>query len=833
VKKRSWLLGIMAMITLGLFIFIAGYAVIYFNGQKLLMQNLEKLDMPEATIVYDNNGKEFAKILIENRELVTLEQIPDKLEEAVIATEDQRFGEHAGVDLWSIGRAIYRDILHQELKEGGSTITQQVAKNMFLSPEKTFFRKATEVSIALALEKNFSKDEILEMYLNRINFGNGAYGVKAAAKYHFGVSDLNDLSLLEMAVLAGAPKAPSTYSPTNHPDRALERAAVVLQLMTDQGYITEEERREAINSELRKPSAKMNRSASAIRDYILDQAEELTGLSEDELRIGGYRIYTTVDTQAQRAVDTAFDNPELFPEDGPEQIAQGAMAIIDPKTGGIAAMSGGRNYVTKGLNRALNKNRQPGSAFKPVAVYAPALETGNYTPYSMLKDAPIDFNGYKPSNLSGKYAGEMTMFEAVKRSINLPAVWLLNEIGVKRGYQFAKDLGIELAPEDRNNLAIALGGVTQGVSPLEMARAYGAFDNGGKLAETHVITSIQDSQGNTIYSFKPSEKKVMSEQTAYYMTLLLQGVTEKGGTGVKANFGRPVAGKTGTTQIGVKGVKNSSGNRDVWFVGYTPEYAAAVWMGFDDTNKTHYLKSGSGTAAHLFATVMSEALKGRKETSFTRPKDVEEPKKGPTEIKDLAGAYDPERKQAILAWSPMTEKDVEYRLYRKEASEEAYQLLISTQATEVADITVQPGFTYQYYVTVYSPGSNQESAASNIVDVIVPLEGEGSDEGVDLPDLNDILPPIDGEPPVEGEPGAGDEFGQPDDGFGEQTPVPGDGNGSGSGQGQDNGQNVPQPGTNNGNAGQPGGTDNSGTPPAGSDAGAGANGDTVVIPDGL
>ncbi|WP_309118530.1 transglycosylase domain-containing protein [Paenibacillus sp.] len=789
---RRWVIGIFSVLTLGLLIFIAGYFVIYMNGHTLLEQNQEKLDMAEATVVYDRNGEEFARLMIQNRELVTLDEVPDKLEQAMIATEDQRFESHAGVDFWSIGRAIVKDIIARDLVEGGSTITQQVAKNMFLNADKTFFRKATEVSIALALENNFEKDQILEMYLNRIYFGNGAYGVKAAAERHFGKDDLEDLSLLEIAVLAGMPKAPNTYSPTNNPDKALERAAVVLSLMKDQGYITEEERREALNSTLGKPAPRADGTASAMRDYVLEQAALVTGKSEEELRIGGYEIHTTVDAKAQRAMDEAFANPELFPEDGPKQIAQGAMVIVEPKTGGIVAMNGGRNYVEKGYNRAL-ADRQPGSSFKPIAVYGPALETGEWQPYSILKDEKMSFGNYSPSNLSGKYAGEMTMMEAVRRSINLPTVWLLNEIGVDRGLRFAKDLGIDMDAKDRN-LAIALGGLTHGASPLEMARAYGAFANNGVLAETHVITEVLDTDGHRVYTFEPSGKRVMSERTAYYSTVLLEAVTQKGGTGTKANFGRPIAGKTGTTQLGLKGVKDSAGNRDIWFVGYTPQYAAAVWMGFDETNAEHYVKSGSGTAAAMFAAVMKKAMDGMEVQDFNRPSGVEEPKEAeaPAAIADLSGFYDVEKREAVLTWSAVPEAEgIEYRLYRKvEPFDAPAEMLHASDSTTVIDISGAAGKKYMYYVTAYAKETELESAPSNVVEIVVPGEGEGAGIGDDLPVLPDILP---------GEEGTGGDGG--DDG--QETDGNGNGNGTGNGSGNGNG----------GNAGGTGGTgDNAGLP---------------------
>lgn len=833
---RKWIIGVMSVVTLGLFLFIGGYLVIYLNGQKLLMENLEKLDMAQTSIVYDKNGNEYMKLFTENRKLVTLDQVPALLEEAVIATEDQRFGEHAGIDLWAIGRAIFRDIVARDLVEGGSTITQQVAKNMFLSAEKTFFRKATEMSIALALENNFSKEEILEMYLNEIYFGNGAYGVKSAAEVHFGVSDLNDLTLTEMAVLAALPKAPESYSPSNNPEKARERMEVVLMLMADQGYITETERREALNTEWRTPSGSSENKTNAMRYYILEQASAVTGLSEQELRIGGFHIYTTVDPAAQGAVDRAFDNPELFPKDGPEQIAQGAMVIVDTETGGIAAMSGGRDYVAKGLNRALAK-RQPGSAFKPIAVYAPALEEG-YTPYSMLKDEQMKFGNYEPRNLSGRYAGEVTMFEAVQRSINVPAVWLLNEIGVETGMEFAEKLGIELSGDDRN-LAIALGGLTNGATPLEMARAYSAFANGGRLAESYVIERVEDAGGHSLYTHEPSSEQVMSDQTAYYTTLLLQSVTQEGGTGTRANFGRPVAGKTGTTQLGIKGVSDSSGNRDIWFAGYTPEYAAAVWMGFDATNKEHYLTTGSGAAAALFAKVMSETLKGREVQSFPRPEGVEPPKKPLDGIADLAAAYEPERHEAVLSWSAVeSASEVEYRLYRKSSAQEQFELIANTPATQVYDISLERGETYQYYVTIFNLQNETESEASNTVDVIVPLEGEGSGDGFDLPILDGVVPgeqnPEEGSGSGEDEAGGGDDSsegaGGTNDGPSEEN---NDGNASDSGQDRPTQNDVTPDEPADGDTDPAAESEQSGETPEGSEQAGEQAGEQVVRPEGI
>lgn len=724
---------------------VVGYLLVILNGERILSTNINKLDLAQASIVVDRDGKQIAKlsVLEGNRELVPFGEIPKLVQDAFIATEDKRFYEHSGVDLLGIGRALVKDVIARSAVEGASTITQQLAKNLFLNADKTLFRKGTEASIALALEQQKSKEEILELYLNRIYFGGGQYGIKTASKYYFGVSDLSQLKLWQVATLAAIPKAPTTYNPIRNPNNSMERRAVVLKLMLDQGIITEEER-EAAAKVVYKPkvTTQQNSKYQAFVDYLVDEAQEKTGLSEEKLLSGGYRIKSTINTTAQQAMEAQFAKDSMFEKSVDDIPVQGSMVIMDQYTGSLIAMVGGRDYEKQGWNR-VNKKRQPGSSFKPIIAYGPAIETGDFFPWTTVEDVKQCFdNGkYCPSNSNRnpQYSGSIPMKQAIKESRNVSAVWLLNEIGVTKGMAFAEKLGITLDKENDRNLAIALGGLYKGATPIEMARAYAAFANGGKLLDPHSILSIVNSKGNIVYEYEaPKAKQVMSESTAYYVTQLLQGVLQKGGTGVRANFGgRPIAGKTGTTQAGIPNFK-TSGNRDVWFVGYTPEWTAAVWFGYDETNKEHYLKNGSGQAAAMFSAVMKNAMKDIKHKSFPVPKEVqkEEKLKGVT---GLNAQYSPEFVSVEMNWAPVEGEGITYKIYRKDDAQAEFKMIAESGEAAYDDLAILPEQTFSYYVTAFQAAKKLESDPSNEVTVtistgmeVIPSpgeEGEGTEEG--------------------------------------------------------------------------------------------------------
>lgn len=732
--KKSWKWFIGAAV---LFFILSGvaYGGMVVAGEGLMDE--KQLKMVETSVIVDKDGDQAGKLFVENREYVPYNEIPEKLAKTFIAVEDERFLDHGGIDFIGIGRALYYDIMAGDMVQGASTITQQLARNAFLSHEKTVLRKTKEALIAINMERKYSKEQILEMYLNQIYFGHGAYGIQAASQLYFG-KDIADLQVQQMAMLAALPKAPNNYSPFNNLEKALERKNLVLKLMEKHKLITPEERKQAEEADLELlagPAGKKEHMRTYI-DYVIHEAEEKFGIPEDDLYRGGYTIHTALDQIAQRRTYEAFQNDALFPKGGAKRKVESGMVVLDARKGGITAMVGGREYVAKGLNRALIQ-RQPGSTFKPIAVYAPALESG-WHPYDLLKDEQMSFGEYKPNNYDGKYRGKVQMYEAVRMSYNVPAVWLLNEIGVDKGVSMAEKFGIHLTKQDRN-LSIALGGLTEGTSPLKMAQAYSAFSNDGVMFEAHAITKIVAKDGTVIASADPKAKEVISSQTAYYMTKMLEAVVQDG-TGKNARMAWPVAGKTGTTQHpGVKGA-----NKDAWFVGYTPYYVGAVWLGFDATDDQHYLQGGSGYAAGIFRDVMSKIHKGKPVTAFARPDGVEElqPPVKMTPISDLTARMVLDTRLKVhLTWTPNEDERIKYRIYRFEESPENRELM-----DEVVENSWVGPFDFKHYykyaVVPYNPETDQEGELSNIAEADLTLlpellrfdeefEGEGNGEAGD------------------------------------------------------------------------------------------------------
>ena len=816
-KRVFWTLFFTAAIAV--FCALAGYLFIMVNGEKILAANKDKVEIKAPTVIYDRNGVQIGEVKIKRGEAVEADQIPKLLQDAFVATEDKRFFEHSGVDLRSIGRAAVRDIVARSAVEGGSTITQQLAKNIFLSSDKTFFRKATEVSIALALERQYKKPEILAMYLNRIPFGGQYYGIKAASQRYFGKSNLNDLKLWEMATLAAMPKAPTRYNPIANPDKSKERRAVVLQLMYEQGYITDAERAAAAKVDYTyKPPETKESHYQAFIDYVLQEAEDATALSEDDLNRGGYKIYTTMDGKAQQALEEAFKDDSLFEESPDKQPVQASMTITNNQNGSIIAILGARNYHKGDFNRAANSRRQPGSAFKPIASYAPALDSGKFTVDTPLSNEKQSFGGYSPKNLHG-YSQTVSMRDALAESINIPAVWVLNQIGVDTGYNFAKSLGIPLTDND-HNLSIALGGLSTGTNTLEMAQAYNSFANGGKFMDAYAIKSIRDSNDVEIYSHISQPKQVMSAKTAYEMTQMMESVITDG-TGKKANIDRPLAGKTGTTQSGISG---NSGNRDVWFVGYTPEWTGAVWMGYDKPDNEHMLKNSSKLAAAMFSRVMKEAMDGMPVSDFKAPDAPAEEPQQPVEQDEpvanepvtapgsLVASYDVGSQSVSLSWQAVQGDNVRYRLYRQESSETQPSMLSDGLTTTTAqDPSALPGLTCYYFVTAYRAGVDPivESGPSNTVTLNVPAVDNPSE---DVPD--ETTPP----------PDQGQEEPGTDQGSDPSTPPVDNGQNGGT-------DNSGNPG-NNGNNGNNGDNGNNGSNPSQPPAsnGDGANGGETTVP---
>ncbi|MGV7117069.1 PBP1A family penicillin-binding protein [Paenibacillus kyungheensis] len=808
-KRVFWTLFIVA--ALGVFCALAGYMFIMVSGEKIYQQNINKLAINGPTQIFDRNGTLIQERSVRTGDPVQYDEIPKLLVDAFVATEDRRFFEHQGVDIWSIGRAAVRDVVARSAVEGGSTITQQLAKNVFLNDDKTFFRKATELSIALAIERKMTKEEIITTYLNRIFFGKGAYGIKEASETYFGVTDLNKLKVWQIATLAGLPKAPSRYNPQSNPDLSKERRGVVLQLMADQGYITQAEAKEAaaVDYKYNSSANDKDKNYEAFIEYAMQEAEDVTGLTSDDLNRGGYKIYTTMDAKAQQNLETSFKNNDLFEKSSDDVPVQGSMVIVNNDTAGIVALLGGRNYNTGNFSRVTSR-RQPGSAFKPIISYAPALESGKFNPNSLLSNEKQCFGNYCPTNLHG-YSSTVTMDEAIQDSINIPAVWTLNQIGIDSGLAFAKSVGFSLTDQDRN-LALALGGLSTGTNTLEMAQAYRTFADGGTYTPAYAVKSIVDSGGDEIYKNKADTSQVMSKQTANEMTQMLQDVVNDG-TGKRAQINRPVAGKTGTTQHGIEGFR-SSANRDAWFVGYTKEWTAAVWMGYDKPDRTHLLNESSGMAAAMFAAVMGPSLEGYPVQQFEAPTPSapveqpveEEPEPEVSAVSGMAASYDKDNQVVALSWKAL-ENASSYTVYRKGSGDGQFTAISSGLSdTSAQDSSAAPGQTYEYYVTATMKDGSQ-SDASDTVQITVdeatetPAEPEENPEG-------GVVPP-EGEPTT---PPTGEE-------------VPGTDNGTGTDQGT--GTTPTDPNTDQGTVPPDGGT----TTPDGS-TDSGQNGTTTpATPD--
>jgi len=560
----------------------------------------------QTSFIYGEDGSVVKEVHGEiNRVPVPLEQIPQHVQQAFIAIEDERFYNHRGVDLKAILRAGFNYYKAGRVTEGGSTITQQTMKMYFLSPEQSLWRKIKEAILAVEFERRYSKDTVLELYLNRAYFGEGAYGIQAAAKTYFN-KDSSQLSVAEGALLAALVQAPSNYDPYVNPDYAKERRNIVIEKMYEQGYLLRNQADEAIQSPIVLTNHREHDSNdSYLTDYIISEA--IAAVGEDKLLKGGLKIYSTMEPELQSYVEKVLANSSLFPSGK----VQAAVALVENDTGAIKALVGGREYVTRyGFNRATQLLRQPGSTFKPIAVYAPAFEAG-YRPSSLVSDSPFKVGDYEPKNSDGSFYGTISIKTAVQWSRNVAAVRLLQQIGVDKGFEMAQRLGFELTEEDKC-LPLALGGVTKGVSPLQMAAAYAAFANKGIYIKPYAVKYIEDAEGNVIYSNRPLRTAAMKESTANAVVEVLRAVVTSG-TGTRANIrGTMVAGKTGTTELpDTPEFKGLKGNKDAWFVGFTPKYTAAVWMGYDekDMDRNHYLTSyGGNQPAEIFRLIMSGVM---------------------------------------------------------------------------------------------------------------------------------------------------------------------------------------------------------------------------------
>lgn len=596
-KKKSpmrrflWIVGILV------FLIIAGAGCGFIGATMSDLPEVANVKPAALSQIYDVHGNLITTVhATENRLPVKLSQVPKDLQNAFIATEDNRFYSHHGVDPIGIMRAIWVNIAHDGVAEGGSTITQQLARNAFLTQDRTLKRKIMEAMLAIRIEQYYTKQEILEMYLNQIYFGQGAYGVQAAAHVYFG-KNVQDLDLAQSAMLAGLPQSPNYYSPLTNYKAGKARQAVVLGQMVKYDYIDQATADKAKDEDLglreKSEAAHSDNNASYFIDYVISEIAEKYG--DDAVYKDGLKIYTTIDMKAQDAAVQAMHNlPNFYTDDKGLTQPQGALIAINPHNGYIVAMVGGRGDDS--FNRAVLAERQPGSAFKPF-VYLAAIQDG-MTPGTVMDDKKIEFNGWSPKNYEGTYSGQMTLRYALQHSVNTIAVQLADAVGMRKVLNLASSLGITTLDDSKdNNLAAALGGLTNGVKPIDMAVAYGTLANGGVKVKPVAITKIVDRNGQVVEENSTEEQRVVDPKYAYVITNMLESVMS-GGTGGGASIGRPAAGKTGTTDE----------SKDAWFVGYTPDLVAAVWMGDDYGIETLDGITGGTVPAVIWRDFMSQAL---------------------------------------------------------------------------------------------------------------------------------------------------------------------------------------------------------------------------------
>ncbi len=561
---------------------------------------LEQYQPSATTRIFSADGELLAEFYTQNRIPVPVSAVPKNVIDAFLAVEDPRFYSHSGIDITGIIRAAYNDIRTGKLVQGGSSITQQLAKMMFLSPQKTFTRKIKEAFLALQIERHYTKDEILGLYLNQVYLGSGAYGIEAASQRYFGKS-VGNLTLAEGAMLAGLPAAPTKYSPLNDLQLAYSRRAHVLRRMYDEGFITKAQMLAAEKEPfVRIPEPKEDYKAPYFVEYIRQLLDEKFG--QTALYRGGLNVFTTLNWQmqqiAEKAVEKGLDKLDKRHPHEKEPI-QGALLAIEPNTGYIRAMVGGRDYNESEFNRTTQAMRQPGSAFKAI-VYCAALDKGLGPDYTIL-DAPVSYPGarpgvmWSPTNYDRRFEGVVPLRRALALSINVVAVKLLAQIGIPTAIEYARKLGIStpLAPY----LPLALG--ASDVTVMEMASAYSVFDNYGIYTAPTGITKITNRDGRVVDDMPPAARQAISAATAAEMTDMLTGVV-KFGTGYEASaLGRPAAGKTGTT----------SNFNDAWFIGYVPSMLTAVWVGYDNHKTIGNRESGARAALPIWLDFMQNYIK--------------------------------------------------------------------------------------------------------------------------------------------------------------------------------------------------------------------------------
>lgn len=778
-KKKSTTIFkkiIISLIVLGVAGLIGGAGLFAFYASSAPDLDESLLKDPLTSDIADRNGNVFMKLGAEKREFVPFDQIPKEMENAILATEDVRFYKHKGMDFWRLGGAVLANFRSGFGSQGASTLTQQVIKNSFLSDEKTLKRKAQEAWLAFKLEREYDKEQIFEMYFNKVLMSGRIHGFGTAADYFYG-KKLNELELHEMAMLAGLPQSPNGYNPFKNPERAEKRRNIVLNLMYKHEKITKEQMEKAkaipvtetlVPEDQREDST--NSKYLAYADIVLD---ELEAAGMGDLISEGITIQTALDPNAQQSVEKAINNASIYESDD----MQAGMTVLDTKTGEIVAVGGGRNFTGRNWNFASGDNpRQPGSVIKPILSYGPIIENESWSTAHIVTDEPYKYKGTDISirNVDGKYLGAITAREALYKSRNIPAVKVFEEVGTKRAREFASKLGLNYGDMTST---LAIGGGDAEFSTIEMAGAYAPFGNGGIYTKPHAVKKIIFRDGSE-RNLAPDPVTVMKDSTAYMVTDMLRDVVTYG-TGKKANVsGLDMAGKTGTTNYDAKTMKEEGmKNTDVpdsWFTGYTTEYTISVWGGYKNfkTPITTYEK-GRHVPQNLFRTVMTDLVSGKSTPRFKKPSSVEEAVivKGsnppilasnstpqalkstelfvrgtvPTEMDEeliteldapsgLTAEYDAESNSVSLNWSYdnpdayLLPEPVQFNVSVAVDGGEP-QSMTTTSEHAVTFSGVEMGRTYVFYVTASAGEIESNPASTSLLIEGQPEEDPGMDDG--------------------------------------------------------------------------------------------------------
>lgn len=704
--KHTWLKWLFVMLMSITLLSVIGFSLIIYGGG--LVVNERDMVLPATTKVVTEEGAFAGRLYTENRMLVSLDDIPDHVVTAFLATEDERFYDHAGVDFRSVLRAVYRDIIAFDKVEGASTITQQLSKNLFLDQTQSWMRKTKEVMASLYLERNYTKDELLALYLNEIYFAHGIHGVGTASNYFFG-KDVGELSITEGAMLAGMIKGPNLYSPYIDETRALARRNVVLGQLARVGYLDTEEL-----LRLEGKSLGVQTQPTAIAPYLDDylevvirEVEARYNITRSELQRGGYTITVHMDETMQQTAYQEVQKASYFK--GSNDAIEASVVMLEPSEAKVKAIVGGRDYTIGETHQALTR-RQPGSVIKPLAVYTPALEEG-FHPYSLLWDEQGAIEGYTVRNANGEYQGEVSMVEALTQSKNTSAVWLLNQLGIEKSKQYLSRMHLSL-PDD--GLAIALGGLTEGYTPIDVANAYSVYLNEGSFNKAMTIEKLVDRNGKQIDTVDSDSTNVFSAQSTWYTLEMLERVVSEG-TGSVGEYSGALAGKTGTTQHPVV----AGQAKDAWFVGLTPELVTATWIGYDRSDDAHYLTAGSSQATELTKGILTRVNEINPfGVEFVKPQGVEdlpEPIELPR-IQDLSvdfslGGFN--LFQAELTWSISDDDRIIYRIYQ--VTEEGTRLVGQTEGKGSYTIN-RPSILQmtRFYVEPFNPLINEAGERSNV-----------------------------------------------------------------------------------------------------------------------